>query len=100
MPVDEMRTEWPDGRLDSLERRVDQAATKTEMGDLRRELRERTESMKRDVGAVGKKIDNLMGDPVAEGRAKRTAIIVGAIGALTGVAGTSVLYLLSGAAPH
>lgn len=90
-------TEWPDGRINELARRVDHAATKDELQQLRRELGERAEGVKRDVASVGRKVDDLAGDPVVERRAKRQAIAVGVIGALSGVGGTSLLYLLSGA---
>jgi hypothetical protein len=94
------QTEWPDGRIDELARRVEKAATKDELQLLRRELGERSEGVKKDVAAVGAKVDSLVGDPVVEGRAKRSAIIVGVVAALAGVAGTSLLYVLAGAVPH
>lgn len=93
-------TEWSDGRLDELARRVGDAASKDEMRSLRRELTERAEGVSANISGLRQEVRNLTGDPITEGRAKRTAIIVAIVGVLTGTGASSILYFLSGASPH
>lgn len=94
------RSEWGDARLNELALRVERAATKEEISSLRRELTERSDGVNKNVDRVGRKFDALAGDPVAEGRQKKQAIIVGIAAALSGVGATSLLYIVSGATPH
>lgn len=97
MPVS---SEWGDARLNELAMRVERAATKDEIQSLRRELTERSEGVNKNVDRIGRKFDTLAGDPVTEGRQKKQAIVVAIIAALSGVGATSLLYFVSGAAPH
>lgn len=93
-------TQWPDGRLNELAGRVRDAASKAEMENLRRDLREKIDSVNGNVNGLRTEVRSLAGDPVAEGRQKRTAIVVAVVAALSGVGATSMLYFLAGAAIH
>lgn len=94
------RTSWPDDRLNELSGRVRDAASKAEMENLRREMRERIDGVNSNVNNLRSEVRTIAGDPVAEGRQKRTAIVVGCAAALSGVGATSLLYILTEAAPH
>lgn len=94
------RTEWPDARLNELSSRVANAATKEDVANLRRELTERSAGVNENVNGLRREVRSLAGDPVSEGRQKRTAIVVAVVAALSGVGATSMLYFLAGAGVH
>lgn len=98
--MDDVGTEWPDGRLNELAQRVSNAATKDEMASLRRELTERAEGVNANVDRIGRKFDVLAGDPLTEKRQRRAGVTVAVVGALTGVGATTLLYVVSGAVGH
>lgn len=94
------RTDWPDGRLNELAKRLERAATKDEIAALRREASERDERLNGNVNALRGEVRTLTGDPITEGRQKRNAIVVSLVGILAGTGVSSILYFLSGASPH
>ena len=110
LPVSESRTEWGDRRLDELAHRVESiqssAATKSDLEalrksqewqtkELRRELTERAQGVNANVDRVGRKVDELVGDPVSEKRQRRQAIFMACCGALAGGAMTIILFIAS-----
>ena len=105
------RTRWNDERLDEMSTRVAElsrvpvvlAEMKGEHESLKTDLSAKTENLQHELqaedGAVGRlhgALRSLTGDPVADKRHRRDALVLACVGSFVGALGASIIFFIAG----